>query len=206
MSEEPLIVPQGQISALDGTILPDEWEAAVIEPFADGSELLLMQDGEFLYVGIRANEAGTIAGNVFIQRGDEIQILHSSAALGTAIYRKGEENWQQVQDFTWRCRSTGNTETALAERAEFLAEEGWLAANGLMGTPNELEYQIKIPVQDFHLAVVYIKSSPPYDKVSWPHSLALGVSWPKMEFPAPFGALDICVTIHHPNEVHHIIG
>ena len=171
MSEKPLIVPQGQLSALDGIISPGEWDSAVINLFTDGSELLLMQDGEFLYVGIRAIETGTIAGNVFIQRGDDIQILHSSAALGTAIYRKGDENWQQIQDFVWRCRSTGNTETALSERDEFLAEESWLATNGLMGTPNELEYQIKIPDGDFRLVAVYIKASPPYEKVPWPPDL-----------------------------------
>jgi hypothetical protein len=46
-----------------------------------------------------------------------------------------------------------------------------LAANGLMGTPNELEYQIKLPDQDFHLAVVYIKKTYLFEKVSWPANL-----------------------------------
>ena len=36
MSGEPLIVPQGQLSALDGIISPSEWESAVTELFADG--------------------------------------------------------------------------------------------------------------------------------------------------------------------------
>jgi hypothetical protein len=31
-----------------------------------------------------------------------------------------------------------------------------------------LEYQIKIPDQDFRLAVVYIKATPPYEKIPWP--------------------------------------
>ena len=53
----------------------------------------------------------------------------------------------------------------------FFQDEGWLAANGLMGTPNELEYQIKIPDQDFRIAVVYIKATPPYEKVPWPANL-----------------------------------
>ncbi len=127
-----------------------------------------MQDGEFLYVGIRANKSGMIAGNIFIQHGDEIQILHSSAALGTAIYHKSAESWQQIQDFFWRCRNTSNNASAQEERAEFLQNDGWLAANRRMGTPNELEYQIKIPDGDFRLAVVYIKASPPYEGIPWP--------------------------------------
>ena len=166
-----ILIPLGNPPTLDGTISSGEWEQAVIKSFADGSALLLMQAGEFLYVGIRANETGTIAGNVFIQHGDEIRIMHSSAALGTAIYKKESDGWQQTQDFTWQCRSTSLSDAAQAERDEFLQQEGWVAANGRMGTPNELEYQIKIPVGDFRLAEVYIQSSPPYEKIPWPAEL-----------------------------------
>ena len=168
---EPLTIPDGQPSTLNGMISSGEWDSALIETFADGSELLFMKDEEFLYVGIRAKEPGTIAGNVFIQRGDEISIMHSSAALGTAVYQRDGDSWQLVRDFNWRCRDTGDSEAAQAERAEFLHEEGWLAANGLMGTPNELEYKIKIPEQEFRLAVVFIKSTPPYEKAPWPADL-----------------------------------
>lgn len=171
IAKEPIVVPQGRSSALDGVMSPGEWDAAIVAPFADGSELLLMKDEGLLYVGIRAKEPGTIAGNVLIHSGDEIKIMHSSAALGTAIYQQDKEKWTQTQDFFWRCRDTGNSEAAQAERAEFFQDEGWLAANGLMGTPNELEFKIMIPDQDFRLAVVYIKSSPPYEKVPWPADL-----------------------------------
>jgi hypothetical protein len=167
-----ILIPLGNPPTINGTISPDEWEQAAIESFADSSELLLMLDREFLYVGIRANGPGMIAANIFIQSGDEIFILHSSAALGTAIYQQGEDGWQQTQNFIWRCRSTSHGDAAQAERDAFLQQEGWIAANGRMGTPNELEYQIKIPVGDFRLAVVYIKASPPYEKIPWPRQLA----------------------------------
>ena len=75
------------------------------------------------------------------------------------------------QDFTWQCRSTSLSDAAQAERDEFLQEEGWVAANGRMGAPNELEYQIKIPEENFRLAAVYIKASPPYEKIPWPTQL-----------------------------------
>ena len=168
MNVSSIIVPAGTSPTIDGTISPGEWDGAAVADFADGSQLFLMQAGHYLNLGIRAIESGMIAGNVFIQRGDEILILHISAALGTAVYQQSEDGWYQVQDFTWRCRNTSNSDAARTERAEFLAEEGWLAANSLMGTPNELEYQIKIPDQDFRLAVVYIKATPPYEEIPWP--------------------------------------
>ena len=166
-----LEVPVGQPPVLDGSISSGEWDDALIEAFADESKVLLMQDGEFLYLGIRNNETGPFASNVFIQIGDEIAILHSSAALGTATYEKREEGWTLTQDFSWRCRDTGNSEAAQAGRSDFFQDEGWLASNGRMGTPGELEYKIEIPVQDFRIAAVYIKSTPPYEKVPWPASL-----------------------------------
>ena len=97
--------------------------------------------------------------------------MHSSAALGTAIYKKDTDHWQQIQDFTWQCRNTSLSDAAQAERDEFLQKEGWVAANGRMGTPNELEYQIKIPDGAFRLAAVYIKASPPYEELPWPPQL-----------------------------------
>jgi hypothetical protein len=158
-------VPIGIAPTINGTLSPGEWDNASVETFDDGSQLRLLQAGDYIYIGIRAHESGLIAGNIFISHGYKIAILHSSAALGTAIYQLSVDGWQQTQDFSWRCRNTGDSEAAQAERAEFLQDEGWLAANELMGTANELEYQIKIPDQDFRFAVVYIKAAYPYEKV-----------------------------------------
>jgi putative intracellular protease/amidase len=171
MNANVVEIPLANPPTIDGTHAPGEWDAATIETFGDGSELLLMQADGYFYVGIRAIDPGMIAANVFIQHGDEISIMHSSAALGTAIYKKEIDSWQQTQDFTWQCRSTSLSDAAQAERDAFLQEEGWVAANGRMGTPNELEYQIKIPVGDFRLAAVYIQASPPYEKIPWPAEL-----------------------------------
>jgi hypothetical protein len=167
----PIKVPLGDSPTIDGTHSSGEWGAAAVETFADGSELLLMHADGYLYVGIRAINPGMIAANVFLQSGNEIIIMHSSAALGTAIYQRGEADWKQSQDYTWQCRSTSLSDAAQAERDEFLQQEGWVAANGRMGIPNELEYQLKIPAGDFRLAAVYLKSSPPYDKIPWPAEL-----------------------------------
>ena len=135
-------VPQGESPVIDGTMSPGEWENAAVETFADGSALLLMCSGGYLYLGIQATMPGMIVGNVFVDRGDEVTILHSSAALGTALYQKGEASWQQTQGFVWRCRKTDDGEAAQAERDAFLKEEHWVASNSRMGSPNELEYQI----------------------------------------------------------------
>ena len=167
----PIVVPVGRHPIIDGTLSTGEWDDAVVGTFADDSQLLLMQAEDYLYLGIMTDENQPFACNVYILRGDKITVLHSSAALGTAIYQKAESNWQQTQNFNWQLRDTSNSESAQTERAAFLKTEGWLAANGNMGNPNELEYQIKIQEQNLRIAVVFTKSTPPYEKVPWPANL-----------------------------------
>ena len=166
-----IAVPQGLPAAIDGIITLDEWESARRELFTDGSELFLMHAGGCLYLGIRANTPGMIVGNVFVERGGEIAILHSSAALGTAVYKKGTDTWQQVRDFSWSCRDTSASEAAQAERAAFLRTEHWVAANARMGNPNELEYQIEVSEDTMLLAVVFLRASDPNEKIPWPTDL-----------------------------------
>jgi hypothetical protein len=168
---DSIAIPSGNPPTIDGTLSPGEWEQATVETFADGHKLLLMRAGGYLYLAIRANTPGMIAGNVFIQHGNEIAILHSSAALGTAIYQQDEDNWQQIQDFTWRLRQTGQSSSAEAERDRFLEQEGWIAANSRMGIPEELEYRIEIAEDTLRLAANIIRTPDPNEKIPWPANL-----------------------------------
>jgi formylglycine-generating enzyme required for sulfatase activity len=164
-------VPNGNPPALDGTISPDEWNEARQELFSDGSELLIMHYEGCLYVGIRANTPGMIVGNIFIDQEDQVSILHSSAALGTAIYEKRSDTWEQTQAFSWRCRSTSNSPSAIAELEEFLQQEHWVANNSRMGTPQELEYKIAMPNGSLRLAVTFTRASDLSDRIYWPVGL-----------------------------------
>ena len=149
-------VPAGAPTSLDGVLGPDEWAGAYQGELSDGGELYLMQDGEYLYVGIRASGAGSGVSSICMVRGDKVAILHSSAALGTAVYERGEAVWEQTQGFSWRCRSTSDAPSAQEERDRFMQEEGWLANNGRMGAPGEVEYRIAMPEGSLRLAVTYI--------------------------------------------------
>lgn len=164
-------VPRGKPVAIDGTLAPGEWDAARVEAFSDGSELLLMAQEGYLYLGIRSNTPEMIAGNVFIGQGDEIRILHTSAALGTAVYKRGAGSWQQTQAFDWRCRRTDLSDAAQAERETFLQDEGWTSINSRMGAPNELEVQIVVSGPSVRLAANLLRSSDPNVKVIWPIDL-----------------------------------
>ncbi|MFN2165522.1 MAG: formylglycine-generating enzyme family protein [Anaerolineae bacterium] len=159
-------VPTGSPPVVDGILAPGEWAGAYEDRLSDGSSLLLMQDEGYLYVAIRANGTGSGVVSLCIDHGDQISILHSSAALGTAVYQRHGASWQRTQDFQWKCRSTDNSPSAQAERVAFLEEEGWLANNGRMGVPQEVEYQIAVLGGSLRLAVTYL-GPPDFDAVTW---------------------------------------
>jgi hypothetical protein len=171
MVPNSIIVPLLDPPTIDGTMVPGEWDEAAVGTLTDGSELFLKHAGGYIYLGIRGSTPEMIVGNVFIKRGDEIKILHSSAALGTAIYQKSDEHWQQTQEFTWKCRDTSESDSAKAGREAFFSEEGWVSVNSRIGTPNELEYKIEITGETLQLAVNIIRSSDPNVKPSWPADL-----------------------------------
>jgi len=170
-AETTITVPRGTSPTMDGTLSSGEWESARVETFLDGGELLLMHNEGYLFLGIRANTPDMIVGNIFVERGDEIAVLHTSAALGTAIYQIDGDVWQQTQGFSWCCRSTNSNDAAQAERDVFLQQEHWVSINTRMGTPQELEYQIEMTGETLRLAVTFMMSSGTNQKFSWPNDL-----------------------------------
>lgn len=165
-------VPPGNPPTLDGTVSPGEWDSARREKFSDGSELLLMQNEGYLYLGIQAHIQGVSVWSVCLDRGDEIAVLHSSAALGTAVYKRAESGWQRTRAFAWTLRDTSNSEAAQQQRKQFLENEGWLASLGTMGKPEEAEFQLAMPQGSLRLAVAFLLP-PNFDKVAlWPVEIA----------------------------------
>lgn len=130
-----------------------------------------MRMGNYLFLGIQSNTSEMIGANVYVESDGQIMILHTSAALGTAVYQQGIDSWQQIQDFDWQCRDTSNSESAQAERAAYLQENHWVAANSRMGKPNELEYQIEAAGTEQHIAVSVFRSSVPDERSFWPATL-----------------------------------
>ena len=176
-----ITVPRGNAATIDGTFSSGEWDNALAVELAAG-ELLLMHDGAYLYAGIRSDNLGL--GSVCVIWDDEISILHSSAALGTATYKRADEGWQKTRDFTWTNRETGSSQQALEKRQEHLERENWLASNGRMGDLNEMEYQIAMTGDQVQLAVAYLLS-PDYETTDfWPDTVGSGC---RNFTPAPSG-------------------
>jgi hypothetical protein len=148
---------------------------------SDGATIHLMYGDETLYVAVAGHDIGAV--NVVIATDDEVRILHSSAALGSALYLLRANTWELSQGFSWCCRSTSDE----SERQALFDAESWQASIGFAGEPGVVEYAIALPWQGAALAVSSIRNDE--DKGFWPAELSaeagdqlLGVPPPERDF------------------------
>jgi hypothetical protein len=149
---------------IDGVLAPGEWDAATTATMSDGAAVHLLHFDGNLYVAVAGNEIGAV--NVILGIDDAVWILHSSAALGSALYSRGSESWQLDHGFRWCCRSTSDS----SDRDQLFAAEGWQANIGYSGEPGIVEYQIALPWVGAAAAISTIRDDD--DKGFWPPSLS----------------------------------
>ena len=166
---ETLVAPLGSEALIDGILDQKEWEDAMKIDLADQSEIFLMQAGGYIYLGIKAKPEPVTS--ICLDQGEQVLILHSSAAIGTAVYELRDATWQQVRDFEWCCRETADSPQAQDARQAHLQADGWIANNGRLGNPDEVEFKISQPGDSLRLAVNSI-GAPDYRSIlSWPDGL-----------------------------------
>lgn len=166
------------LPVVDGIIQPGEWALAEKYDFEDGSELSLMVADNHLFLAIRSSSDEMISANVFLSSESRIEILHTSAALGTAIYQPEGDTWQRTRDFEWCCRSRLDNASARAVREAFYHTENWLGINTYNGTENELEYKIRLTGSEEYLAVNFLRVNQIEDKQIWPVGITDGPAQP----------------------------
>jgi hypothetical protein len=159
-----IAVPGGREARIDGVLSAEEWASAYQTELAGGGELLLMHREGYLYLGVRAKPEPVTS--ICVDQGARISVLHSSAALGTAIYQQGADGWQRIREFDWCCRETADSPQAQEHLSEQLEQDNWVASNGRMGAAEEVEFKIGMPEGRLRLAVASI-GAPDYEEIAW---------------------------------------
>jgi len=161
-----LLVPHGSIPTIDGTIEPAEWADAAITVMDDGTELLWLHADGSLFVGVLSDTIGAV--NLVVAEDDEVRVLHSSAALGSASYERQDDGaWLLFHGFEWCCRSEADAEG----RALLLTNEGWQASMGFSGVHGQVEYQLILGVGELRVAVSYVYADGSDSVAFWPGDL-----------------------------------
>ena len=173
-----ILVPGGNEATIDGVLSPEEWDPAYQTELVGGGELLLMHEGGYLYLGIRAKPEPVTS--ICLDQGDRVSILHSSAAIGTATYQQGDEAWEMIRGFEWCCREITDSPQAQELRSEHLQQNNWLASNGRMGAAEDVEFKIGMPDGLLRLAITSI-GAPDYEDIAWwPVDMADDCRTPRM--------------------------
>lgn len=171
-------VPRGGAVTLDARITPGEWDGAARVQLTDGGELLLQHDGRFLHLALRATAPGFVS--VCTQQDDIVHVLHASASLGHAEYRRTGSGWAVSMPFAFGLRTRDATPAAQAEREAYLREHGWLGTTMYMGDRVQKELQVPLSYlgSDPRIALAFMLDSPAArrPRATWPSQLADGCS------------------------------
>lgn len=128
---------------LDGRVDSAEWSGAAVRAIDGGVTARLQHDGRHLYIAVVGAHFGFTS--LCAARGDSVRILHASAALGAVTYtRRGDEWTSRDTAFTYGMRNPDTTAAARAERAAYLAANGWVANTARMGGGLAQEFQISL--------------------------------------------------------------
>jgi hypothetical protein len=148
----------------DGVLTPGEWDGAIQKRLERG-QLRMRRSRAEMAVAVET-EAPAIA-TLLVAASDRAWVLHASAALGTAEYRKAADGrWSRVRDFDYGCRDPVDS----ACRDSFLAREGWLANVDPHGSWVRefvlMPTRFAGPGQEFRIVVTALVL--PQDAETWP--------------------------------------
>lgn len=149
---------------IDGVLGEGEWTGARHETMEQGGEVWLRRDGDRLFVAIKAAKNGIASLCTGNQK--EVEILHASAALGTARFVREGNDWKAAQDFTWTVRENATA----AQRQQHLESAGWLANSHRHPHPIR-EFEVRLRPGRELLGLTFLHTDEPHSVAYWPKTI-----------------------------------
>lgn len=148
---------QASSPTIDGNIDQQEWASAERHALSGGGELLLLKSGGELYVAVRGGTRGL--ASLCIGDKEQVEVLHASAALGTAVYKRHDRSWVRSDGFSWEARDRAAPADQLAaERDRFFTDHQWIANASSAESPNR-EFRIRLTPTRRQLGVAFLDTS-----------------------------------------------
>ena len=147
-----LALPRAATPVIDGTAAEAEWKAAWRTTQHD-TTLLLLHDGEDIYAAVKSPAYAITS--IYVARGNELKILHASAAIGDAVYRRdAQAAWRLQTRFAFtRYKSPDDL---IARGRGFFDEHAWLSSHMRIGAPGDTEFRMQgRAIEGARVAVTY---------------------------------------------------
>lgn len=167
VAQSTISIPIGAPVTIDGTWSDSEWLGTTVED-SIVTIAVHVADG-FVQIGLRTSPI--LVASLCVARSDTVDIFHASSALGRARYVMQGDEWQLIENFEWRVRTTDLGPEAVAERLDHRQRFGWIANTTRMGQPGHTEVQIstrQLHSADTRLAIGLLMDTPEGSVRSWP--------------------------------------
>ena len=135
-----LALPRAGSPVIDGTATDAEWNGAWRSTQGD-TTLLLQHDGEDIYAAVKSPAYAITS--IYIARGEEVKVLHASAAIGDAVYRRNAQGAWRLQQKKFTFTRYKNPEDLLARGKEFFDEHAWLSSHMRLGAAGDTEFRLQ---------------------------------------------------------------
>jgi hypothetical protein len=138
--ESPLAEYCDDRPTLDGTLDEGEWPRAI-----GGAVAAIGR--EDIHLAFRTN--GHSVGHVYLQKADELHVLHASGSLGRAVYVPAANGGWELRDaFEWTARDpalfpTVTAATQGSQRDALFFEQGWAGTTVENGRDGETELRLR---------------------------------------------------------------
>ena len=139
-----------------------------VAPMEGGGDVSITRSGDTLRVSVTGPRAGL--ASLCIADDTRVRILHASAAVGEAVYRRDGERWVLQSGFDWKLRDSRKTSVTEADRQRVLRELGWVANPSNAGDPVR-EFTIRVSDDAAYLGVTFFTTSDPMTVSHWPSSM-----------------------------------
>lgn len=167
-SSTTLLIPKSNSPNIDGTIGNNEWKSAVTFTIGGVSQLYLMHDGGYLYIGIKGIFEPW--GHLYLRSRSEVSIYHCTSALGKVLYKQERSGlWNTSRKYNWKMKNDEVTRDGLQR---FGNEDSWVASKEFASDNRELEFKISLKnfdVNSFYFAIVCGLKEKKF--IKWPNSL-----------------------------------
>ena len=151
---------------IDGILGKDEWSGARHIALDAGGEAWVLQKGDELWVAMKGAKNGF--PTLCVGNSKRVELLHASAALGTAIYERESDTWKRRQDFTWSVRDSPRT--TAAQKDDFLQSAGWLGNASNQSAPIR-EFVVRLNPDRTRIAIAFLHTDEPMTAAVAPKTL-----------------------------------
>jgi hypothetical protein len=165
----PWIAAVTAFAALGCATQPRPGSTAETHALVGGGETTLRRVGDRLFVTVRGAKPGL--ASLCIGDAERVEILHASAALGTAVYVRDGGRWRLARGFAFTVRDSATAGApSEAEKTAHLEREGWLANPSLSGKPVR-EFEIRLGARRQLLGVTFLATDEPMSVAYWPPTM-----------------------------------